>query len=150
MSDKLREARLYQRKPGIIEAVCWTGDNGGELREFVGEALTWAPNKATSIIVTLEGMMDASKGDWIIRGVEGEFYPCKPNIFAKNYERAALTGAASVGAGELVAALKLIPTSVWRLYLTHEDQAIVARALGATSPSKQGEGKRDADQRTDQ
>lgn len=48
----------------------------------------YAPNRIGLIIPTLEGDMLAVEGDWIIKGVEGEFYPCKPDIFAKTYEEA--------------------------------------------------------------
>jgi len=78
----------FRKKPVVIEAVQWTGDNGGELREFVGEALIWSPTVCEFTIHTLEGYMRADKGDWIIRGIKGEFYPCKPDIFAATYEPA--------------------------------------------------------------
>ncbi|WP_204664866.1 hypothetical protein [Dyadobacter sandarakinus] len=46
------------------------------------------PREDKILIPTLEGVMEASLGDWIIRGVNGEFYPCKPDIFEKTYEPA--------------------------------------------------------------
>lgn len=46
------------------------------------------PSDGALLIATLEGVMHASEGDWIIRGVQGEFYPCKPDIFAATYEPA--------------------------------------------------------------
>ena len=57
-----------------------------EIDDFVGESIA---NKGTTLIIhTLEGDMEASINDYIIKGVNGEFYPCKPDIFDKTYERA--------------------------------------------------------------
>lgn len=78
----------FRKKPVVIEAILFTGNNGGELREFVGESLSWNPLKNEAHISTLEGTMAASAGDWIIKGVKGEFYPCKPDIFDATYEAA--------------------------------------------------------------
>ena len=77
----------FRKKPVVIEAVQFTGENGRELRELIGEALSWNPLKAQAFIATLEGTMTADAGDWIIKGVKGEFYPCKPNIFEATYEQ---------------------------------------------------------------
>lgn len=74
----------YRKKPVVIEAVRYTGDNGQEIGRFVGEADRNSENQF--LIHTLEGTMAADPGDWIIRGVQGEFYPCKPDIFAATYE----------------------------------------------------------------
>lgn len=73
----------YRKKPIVIEAIQWTGDNLEELQNFVGSALAY-DGKLT--IHTLEGDHEAKVGDYIIKGVQGEFYPCKPEIFAKTYE----------------------------------------------------------------
>ena len=85
---------LYRKKPVVIEAMEWDGAvnsatviidwmlaNGGTARYHDGPS-------ALSID-TLEGTMTAVPGDWIIRGVKGEFYPCKPDIFEATYEPAA-------------------------------------------------------------
>ena len=81
----------YRKKPIVIEAVQWKGDNIAEVlqlsadggrdvaEDFAGDSLT---------IKTLEGEMTASLNDWIIKGVKGEVYPCKPYIFEKTYELA--------------------------------------------------------------
>jgi hypothetical protein len=53
---------------------------------------------ARVVVKTLEGVMEASPGDWIIRGVRGEFYPCRPDIFAATYEPAPVSPGASTGA----------------------------------------------------
>ena len=76
--------KKYRKKPVIIEAIQWTGKNLSEIDDFIGETVE---NKGTTLVIhTLEGDMEASIGDYIIKGVNGEFYPCKPNIFAKTYE----------------------------------------------------------------
>ncbi len=77
----------FRKKPVVIEAIQWTGDNAQEVREFMREAsYGWNPGSHAWVIVTLEGNMSALPGDWIIKGVKGEFYPCKPDIFAATYE----------------------------------------------------------------
>lgn len=76
----------YRKKPVEIEAIQWTGLNKVEIESFMDRHLT-AYNGGTSLnIPTLEGVMQASPGDFIIKGVNGEFYPCKPDIFEKTYE----------------------------------------------------------------
>ena len=82
---------FYRKKPVVIEAIQWTGTvaSWDEVCEFLP-----VPEKGhgiesdTVVIHTLEGDMRASVGDWIIRGVKGEVYPCKPDIFEATYERA--------------------------------------------------------------
>lgn len=77
----------YRKKPVEIEAVQYTGDNFKEVCEFVGKILNMTDSEQNYIIIeTLEGDMTASVGDFIIKGVHGEFYPCKPDIFEKTYE----------------------------------------------------------------
>lgn len=74
----------YRKKPVEIEAVLYTGENGQEIGLFVGEADR--NDKSQFLIHTLEGTMAADPGDYIIRGVQGELYPCKPDIFEQTYE----------------------------------------------------------------
>lgn len=77
------EARQFHNDAGDHETVYWI--NSGQLT--IGRELaTWINGKL--YIPTLEGEMEASPGDWIIRGVKGEHYPCKPDIFAATYEAA--------------------------------------------------------------
>lgn len=77
----------YRKKPVVIEAVQWTGENVKEIATFMGiESVPYDLNTHNLSIVTLEGIMEASKGDYIIKGVQGEFYPCKLDIFAETYE----------------------------------------------------------------
>jgi hypothetical protein len=80
----------YRKKPVVIEAVQWTGENAPEIAAFFGQDGHFGlhPDNTWSII-TLERTMTACPGDWIIRGIEREFYPCKPDIFAETYEAVA-------------------------------------------------------------
>lgn len=75
----------YRKKPIIIEAIQWNGENENEIRNFIdGNCIvTFNP----LMLYTLEGNMIASKNDYIVKGADGEFYPCKPDIFKKTYER---------------------------------------------------------------
>ena len=76
----------YRKKPVEIEAVLWTGENIDELCSFMRwRNLDHDPRNGL-VIRTLEGQHKASVGDYIIKGVAGEFYPCKPEIFAATYE----------------------------------------------------------------
>lgn len=70
----------YRKKPVVIEAIQFDGTNHDDIVEFCGGFTRDA------IISTLEGDMTAQPGDWIIKGVQGEYYPCKPDIFAATYE----------------------------------------------------------------
>lgn len=75
---------FYREKPVVIEAVQWTGGNAVSLLDWIGES---AEQDGPDLIIhTLEGDHEASLGDWIIKGVKGEFYPCKPDIFEATYE----------------------------------------------------------------
>ena len=74
----------YKKKPVEIEAVKWTGENAEEVQSFIGDM--GHVKGAYVDIATLEGLMVASEGDMIIKGVKGEFYPCKPDIFEMTYD----------------------------------------------------------------
>ena len=76
--------KKYRKKPVTIEAIQWNGGNLSEIRDFMRS--TVETHESVLIIPTLEGDMYASLNDYIIKGVNGEFYPCKPYIFAKTYE----------------------------------------------------------------
>lgn len=79
--------KQYRKKPVVIEAVQFTGDNHKEVVEFAPVAGYVTLNGVTSLAIpTLEGTMNAVAGDYIIKGVQGEFYPCKPDIFTATYE----------------------------------------------------------------
>lgn len=76
--------KKFRKKPVTIEAIQWLGTNLSEIDDFAGGSIA---NKGTTLVIhTLEGDMEASISDYIIKGVNGEFYPCKPDIFAKTYE----------------------------------------------------------------
>lgn len=81
----------YRKKPIIIEAIQWLGNNKKEIADFAGESANFEVANEKQLfnlsIQTLEGNMIASAGDYIIKGVNGEFYPCKPDIFEKTYEK---------------------------------------------------------------
>ena len=87
----------YKKRPVVIEAVRWTGKNLAELRKMDGFEEVHLCFNGKLRILTLEGIVDASVGDYIIRGVNGEFYPCKPDIFAKTYEPVVNVGGKPVG-----------------------------------------------------
>ncbi|HEL1563485.1 TPA: hypothetical protein TX924_000963 [Streptococcus suis] len=74
----------FRKKPVEIEAIRFTGSNYEEIREFIGKNTLCSD--LSIVIPTLEGDMVAQKGDYIIKGVHGEFYPCKPDIFNETYE----------------------------------------------------------------
>lgn len=79
--------KTFVKKPVKVQAVQWTGNNYEEIADFVGHiSFPYSIDKDSVIIETLEGSYYARKGDWIIRGINGEFYPCKPVIFEKTYE----------------------------------------------------------------
>lgn len=95
MSDSRLSAAKFRKKPVVIEAMQWDGTassagpiidwvlrNGGTIRYRGPEDV---PGSYLSVD-TLEGTMYVDVGDWVIRGVQGEFYPCKPAIFAATYE----------------------------------------------------------------
>ena len=85
----------YRKKPVVIEAFKWTGDqNQVEDPEWIIEKMrsgdiTFLNDRTPLVkmqIKTLEGVMTADRGDYIILGVKGEVYPCKPDIFEMTYE----------------------------------------------------------------
>ena len=76
----------YVKKPVVISALQWTGDNILEMYNFTGRTGGELLKNDELYIDTLEGTMHASVGDYIVCGVDGEFYPCKPDIFEKTYE----------------------------------------------------------------
>jgi hypothetical protein len=83
-------ASLYRKRPVVIEAIRFYGDNWAEICMWAKTdfGIKWlSPSCAEIIIETLEGNMTVSKGDWVIKGVNGEYYPCKPDIFEKTYEK---------------------------------------------------------------
>jgi len=76
--------KSFKKKPVIIQAIQLTALNIEEIEEFVGGDASVVDGEL--VIATLEGPLHASLNDWIIRGIKGEFYPCKPDIFKETYE----------------------------------------------------------------
>lgn len=98
----------YVKKPIAIEAVKWKGFNNDEIKDFAGDSVkieviregdddNGIPPSVDCSIETLEGVMIANVGDYIIKGVNGEFYPCKPDIFEKTYLHEDMIGNISDG-----------------------------------------------------
>jgi hypothetical protein len=101
------EPKKYKKKPVVIEAVQLTWPNWNVVCEFVSkeafgggiyledETLEPTTKEFTHTlglwIETLEGRMLAKQGDYIIKGIKGEFYPCKPDIFDQTYDEVILT-----------------------------------------------------------
>lgn len=108
----------YRKKPVVIEAIQLRVDNFDAVCDFMGGTPEPKHNPDFGIdehgntnepylgvyIETLEGKMLASYGDYIIKGVNGEFYPCKPDIFEKTYDKA--DSASSMGFGDAIEVLK--------------------------------------------
>jgi hypothetical protein len=89
----------YRKRPIVIEAVQWTGDNFGEVDAFAGGnfLITDGEDRANSedpeSTATFYDRLHSTRvlvydGDWIINGIQGEFYPCRPDVFAATYEPA--------------------------------------------------------------
>jgi hypothetical protein len=81
----LYAVRKYRKKPVVIDAVRYNGDTG-QLPYEMGVEIVRSYKDGSCFIATLEGEMECRVGDWIIRGIKGEFYPCKPDIFEATYE----------------------------------------------------------------
>jgi len=83
----------YRKKPIVIDAIQFTGWNYVECEQFVKDYICDGKEAIFSLVVgsipTLEGEMSVSVGDWIIRGIAGEIYPCKPAIFEATYDEVA-------------------------------------------------------------
>ena len=78
----------FVKKPVVVEAIQYNGINITEVESFLVSKLptVWTSVEDTQLIIpTLEGDMKASKGDYIIKGIKGEFYPCKPDVFKSTY-----------------------------------------------------------------
>ena len=77
----------FRKKPVVIEAVQYDPLDQEAVIDFMKPNGQWR-NSLGFQILTLEGVMRVDPGDWVIKGVKGEFYPCKPDIFALTYEKA--------------------------------------------------------------
>jgi hypothetical protein len=80
-------AQKFKKRPVVIEAVRWTGENHHEVLNFCKACYFTSYGVVKDLYIdTLEGDMLANEGDYIIKGIAGEFYACKPDIFALTYE----------------------------------------------------------------
>ena len=77
----------YRKRPVEIEAIQFTGYNYKDIKDFVGKSYKLNSVDASVYIHTLEGDMRVLPTDYVIKGVKGEFYPCKADIFLETYER---------------------------------------------------------------
>jgi len=80
----------YRKKPVVIEAELFNNETKDRVLNFIGcncYPKFNSDNEAVLVIETLEGNMTASDGDYIIKGIKGEFHPCKPDIFHATYEK---------------------------------------------------------------
>ena len=88
-TNREKTMAMYRKKPVVVEAMQfngeWTGD-ATEILSWMGRGGEWDNESYELKIHTPEGTMVASKGDFIIKGVAGEFYPCKPDIFSATYD----------------------------------------------------------------
>lgn len=83
----MKKVKKFKKKPVVIEAIRFNGWNAGEINDWMyrtGKYPTYFQDNID--IETLEGTMTANVGDYIIKGVKGEFYPCKPDIFEQTYD----------------------------------------------------------------
>ena len=82
----------YRKKPVVIEAIQFNGKNAEEIEQWSNNNVKSGPVSEDTLsrdyleIETLEGTMTAQPNDYVIKGVNGEFYPCKPDIFEKTYD----------------------------------------------------------------
>jgi hypothetical protein len=94
---KKPKVEKYRKKPVVVEAVKWDGNNLAYILSFTGRHHSisdWEWERVEELVAaeglkifTLEGPLKASIGDYIIRGIKGECYPCKPDIFKATYEK---------------------------------------------------------------
>ena len=80
------EVKKYVKKPIVIEAIQYTGENTEDVVNFITDRHCTILNDKRILINTLEGNIEASPNDYIIKGEQGEFYPCKPDIFKSTYD----------------------------------------------------------------
>ena len=106
---KIKTMAKFRKKPVVIDAVQWTGVNHLITSTFMagsGATLDYTESALGDVIIpTLESEMRATAGDYIIKGVKGEFYPCKEDIFLMTYDEVKDDGP-GVGFGEALKAVK--------------------------------------------
>ena len=85
---------LFKKRPVVVEAILFDGENWAEVQKFASggpmgsgmEAMFTRDDVHYIRLITFEGVTEASPGDWIIKGTQGEFYPCKPEVFDETYK----------------------------------------------------------------
>lgn len=77
----------FRKKPIVVDAIQFNGENYEEIEKFTDNAAFKNTTLEILYINTLEGTMRINDNDWVIKGVNGEFYPCKPDIFEKTYDK---------------------------------------------------------------
>ena len=89
----MKVVKEFRKKPIVIKAMQFIGSNYVYIAEWMISAgqTTYIASRDRFSIKTLEGMMEVSVGDWIIKGIGGEFYPCKPDIFELTYDEVETT-----------------------------------------------------------
>lgn len=112
----------FRKKPVTIEAIQWNGENVIDVDKFAGNEEKIQHKNGELFIPTLEGVMKANLGDWIIKGVNGEIYPCKPDIFAKTYE----------SLGEVQSVSQEQPKHVYTYFYSFQTDGIVGYGVGTT------------------
>lgn len=80
--------RRYRKKPVVVEAMLLTHENCAQVAAWCGGTVLTFNHMIRVPVRTLEGTLNASPGNWIVKGVLGEFYPCDPKAFAETYEEA--------------------------------------------------------------
>ena len=89
--------KRYRKLPVVIQAIQFTGENIHGIMSWIEDStdkhnchtLAFDPDENAFFVLTLEGRMRLSEGDYLICGIKGEFYPCKPDIFEATYVEAA-------------------------------------------------------------
>ena len=93
------EPKKYRKRPVEVEVLQWTGNNFSDMRRFTGwyAEVFASPEGSCLLVRTMEGNYVAKPGDYIIRGVQGEFYPCKADVFTETYEEVDISICAVTG-----------------------------------------------------
>lgn len=76
----------FRKKPLVVDAVRWLGNNWWEIDAFCGDFVTSVKGDSDIRLRTIDSIAVVSPGDWVIRGVKGEFYPIKHEILLETYE----------------------------------------------------------------
>jgi hypothetical protein len=104
----------FRKRPVVIEAVQWVADNLKEIEAFAGkESVSQLMEDNVFFLKTLEGLMRVTVGSWIVKGVKGEFYAVKPDIFERTYEAA--TGPENNPYAPVHALIEIVAAAVYKV-----------------------------------